>query len=57
MAAGELFCAFLFAILARIERHSVGICGTFVIYTCQTAKDTGSGLSRADSLLHVTVNI
>lgn len=44
VAAGELFRAFLFAILAGIDRHSVGICGTFVIYTCQTAKDTGSGL-------------
>lgn len=49
MAAGELLRAFLFAIVARIERHSVGICGTFVIYICQAAKDTGSDLSCRQS--------
>lgn len=50
VAAGQLFRAFFslffsfLAILAGIERHSVGICSTFLISTRQTAKDTGSGL-------------
>lgn len=46
MAAGELIRAFL---SPGMRGHSVGICGTFVIYTCQMAKDTGSGLSCRQS--------
>lgn len=49
VAAGELFCAFLFTILARNEKTLSGDLRHFCGFTQSNGKDTGSGVSCRQS--------